>query len=111
MQGLSYLVFVEQHTKHELEATLAARRELGAEHDDHLIDGFLDRIEREIDRRVDERVARRVPAKRRSSPLHPGNLALCIPIVAVAGGIGGQVGLIAALLALAAVFVVAELHR
>jgi hypothetical protein len=102
---------VEEQTKHELEATLAARRELGPEHDAHLIDGFLDRIEGEIDRRVDERVASRVPAKRRASPLHPGNIAVSIPIVAIAGGIGGLPGLIAALIALAVIFGVAEFHR
>jgi hypothetical protein len=43
--------------------TLAARQELGPEHDAQLIAGFLDRIEHELDRRVDERVAQRVPAK------------------------------------------------
>jgi hypothetical protein len=102
---------VEEQTKHELEATLAARRELGPEHETHLIDGFLDRIEREIDRRVDERVAARVPTKRRGSPLHPGNIAVAIPIVAISGGIGGLAGLIVALLVLGAIFMVAEFHR
>jgi hypothetical protein len=102
---------VEEETKHELAATLAARRELGPEHERDLIDGFLDRIGREIDRRVDERVAARAPAKRRGSPLHPGNLAICIPLVAVAGGIGGLPGLIVAFVALAVVFLVAEQRR
>jgi hypothetical protein len=102
---------VEEHTKHELEATLAARRELGPEHERHLIDGFLDRIEHEIDRRVDERVAARAPAKRRGSSLHPGNIAVSIPIVAIAGAMGGLAGLIVAFIALAAIFAVAELHR
>jgi hypothetical protein len=111
VRGVSYLVFVEEQTKHELEATLAARRELGPEHETHLIDGFLDRIEREIDRRVDERVAARVPGKRRGSALHPGNIAVSIPIVAVAGGIGGLPGLIVAFIALAVIFAVAEFHR
>jgi hypothetical protein len=91
--------------------TLAARRELGADHDDQLIAGFLERIDRELDRRVDERVAARGPAKRRGSPLHPGNIAVCIPIVAVSGGIGGLPGLITAFIALAAIFAVAEFRR
>ena len=101
----------EPDVQHELEATLAARRELGAVHDDELVAGFLDRIEREVDRRVDERVAARAPVKRQMSPIHPGNLALCIPIVAIAGGIGGLGGLIAAFIALAVVFVYAESRR
>jgi hypothetical protein len=102
---------MEPVAKHELEATLAARQELGPAHDSELIAGFLERIDREIDRKVEQRVAERTPAKRRPSALHPGNLALCIPIVAIAGGIGGLPGLIIAFLALAVVFAVAELHR
>jgi phosphoribosylcarboxyaminoimidazole (NCAIR) mutase len=98
-------------TQKELEATVAARRELGPEHDDHLVAGFLDRIETEIDRRVDERVARRVPGKRGGTVLHPGNLGICIPIVAIAGGIAGLPGLIAAFVALAIVFLYAESRR
>ena len=102
---------MEPSARDELEATLAARQELGPRHDDELVAGFLDRIEREIDRRVDERVAARGPAKLRPSPIHPGNLALCIPIVAIAGGIGGLPGLIVAFLALGVVFGLAELRR
>jgi hypothetical protein len=109
--ALSYGVRVEEPVKRELEATLAARSELGPGHDDALAAGFLDRIERELDRRVEERVAAQTPAKRDGSALHPGNLALCIPIVAIAGGIGHLPGLIVAFIALAAVFLVAELRR
>jgi hypothetical protein len=95
----------------ELAATVEARRELGPAHDDHLIAGFLERIDREIDRRVEERVGRLKPQKRADSALHPGNLALCIPIIAIAGGIGHLPGLIVAFAALALVFAYAELHR
>ena len=108
----AYLCEVDEPTRHELEATVAARRELGPAHDKELIDGFLDRIEKEIDRRVDERVASRVPARKGGSPLHPANLAICIPIVAVAGGVGGGLpGVIAAFIALAFIFLVAEKRR
>jgi len=102
---------VEPRARHELEATLAAREELGPGHDEQLVAGFLDRIEREIDRRVDERVAKLAPAKRRPSSLHPGTLGVCIPIIAIAGGIGHLPGLIVAFLALAIVFGLAELRR
>jgi hypothetical protein len=102
---------MEIETQQELEATLAARRELGPDHDAHLVAGFLDRIEKEIDRRVDERVAARGPARRRGTALHPGNLALCIPIIAIAGGIGHVTGLTTAFIALAVVFLVSELRR
>jgi hypothetical protein len=102
---------VETEARQELEATLAARRELGPGHDEHLIEGFLQRMEREIDRRVDERIAARGPRKRGGSPLHPGNLALCIPIIAIAGGIGHLAGLIVAFVVLGLVFSVAESRR
>jgi len=102
---------VESHSRQALEATLAARRELGPAHDEELIAGFLDRIEKEIDKRVDERVGARGPVKRGSSPINPATLAICIPIIAIAGGIGHTAGLIVAFLALVIVFGVAELRR
>ena len=107
-----YGLGVEPVARHELEATVAARQELGPGHDDELIAGFLDRIEREIDRRVDERVAMRGPAKRRllpaasrrrsasasrSSPSRAGSAALA--------------GLIVAFIALGIVFAIAEFRR
>lgn len=96
---------MDSDVQRELEATVAARRELGPEHEEHLVAGFLQRIEQEIDRRVDERVDRRAPRRAGgASVLHPGNLAICIPIVAIAGGIGGLGGLIAAFVALVLVF-------
>jgi hypothetical protein len=94
----------------ELQAALEARKELGPEHEEHLVAGFVDKIEKEIDRRVDERLATRT-RRRGGSALHPGNLALCIPIVAIAGGIGHTAGLIVAFLALAFVFGLSELRR
>ena len=95
----------------ELKAVVEARKELGPEHDEHLIAGFLEKIDKEIDRRVDEKVAARRPRGRQMSALHPGNLAICIPIVAIAGGIGKTPGLIVAFIALAFVFALSELRR
>src|SRR5689334_831860 len=43
-RGLPSVPPVEEPTRHELEATIAARRELGPAHDAELIEGFLDRI-------------------------------------------------------------------
>jgi hypothetical protein len=98
--------------QHELEATIRARQELGPAHDRELIAGFLDRIEKEIDQRVDERVAARGASRHRSgSALNPANLAICIPIIAVAGGIGKFPGLVLAFAVLAFVFLFAEHAR
>ncbi len=41
----------------DIEAALAARRELGARYDAELVDGFAERIERAVDRRVADQVA------------------------------------------------------
>ena len=49
----------------EVEATVAARKELGEEHEAQLIEGFLERMQDEIDARVDERLAERRPAQPR----------------------------------------------
>ncbi len=43
----------------DIEAALAARRELGARYDAELVDGFAERIERAVERRVSEEVALR----------------------------------------------------
>jgi hypothetical protein len=103
---------MEAETRTELEATLAARRELGPGHDEALVQGFLERIDRELDAHLERRIAARLPAKPRGSALHPGNLALCIPIIAVAGGVGGGLpGVIVAVLALVVIFVYAESRR
>jgi hypothetical protein len=102
---------MDSETRTELEATVAARRELGPAHDQELIDGFLDRMGKELDRRIDERIAARVPKQRVSSPLNPATLGVSIPIIAIAGGIGHLAGLITAFLALVVVFTIAELRR
>jgi hypothetical protein len=54
----------------ELEAAVAARRELGREREPELVDSFLARIEKQIDARVEEKLARRgsAPARRHDGP-------------------------------------------
>ena len=100
---------LEGETEKELEATVQARRELGAEHEEHLIAGFLERIDKEIDRRVEERVRERTP--HHSFVLQPQLLGPAAGIVAVAGIFGGPAGVFVALGALAVVFVVLTLSR
>src|SRR5262249_3431072 len=102
---------VDTETRRELEATVAARRELGPAHEQELIDGFLDRMGKELDRRIDERIAARGPKPRTASPLNPATLAVSVPIIAIAGGIGDVAGLVIAFIALAFVFTIAELRR
>jgi hypothetical protein len=86
-----------EEVERELEATVAARKELGPEHDEQLIQGFLDRIDGEIDRRVEERVARRRP--QRPLVVNKETIAIAVPVVAVAGIFGGHIGVVGALIA------------
>jgi len=100
---------VESETRHELAATVAARRELGPAHDEELIAGFLDRIEKEIDKRVDKRLAQRGP---RRSAVGPEQLGIAVPLIIVAGIFGGAWGIAAVAAALVIIFVTATVsHR
>jgi hypothetical protein len=98
---------MESEAQTELEATLAARQELGPAHDEHLIAGFLDRIEKEIDRRVDSRLSK----SRRGGPRHRVDLGIFIPLFIFAGIWGGALGIAATAAALVVVFLVSELRR
>jgi len=91
----------------ELAATLEARKELGPGHDDHLIAGFLERIDSEIERRVDERLARRSPRQ----PLGKEELGVAIPLVVVAGIFAGVTGVVAIAVALTVTFLVLTVSR
>ena len=99
---------MDEEPQKELEATVAARKELGAEHEEHLIAGFLERIDKEIDRRVEERVARRQPHPNVFQPQLLGPIA---GIVAVAGIFGGVVGVVVALAALVVIYVALSVSR
>ncbi|MGW4422803.1 hypothetical protein [Streptosporangium sp. NPDC004631] len=78
----------------ELRAAVGARRELGPEYEDSLIEGFLEKVDLEIDRRVDDRVAAR--AKKESPAIRPSLDAgqrLALAIISLALGVPGTVGL------------------
>ena len=71
----------------DIEAALAARRELGARYDAELVDGFAERIERAVERRAAERgelqqrrTAGRGRAGSASSPSASSRWWRCIPI-------------------------------
>jgi hypothetical protein len=94
----------------ELEAAVAARRELGRERERDVIDSFLDRVEKEIDARVDKRLARRggSPARRGGSDWGAVVLALCslgIGIGVTGAATAGDAGWVAAVAWLAIVLV------
>jgi hypothetical protein len=97
----------QQDFRHELEATLAAREEVGEELEPQLVDRFADRIEAEIDRRASEKAARQRPRSpgppHHAAPMIPlalGSMALAIPLIAIAATQAGLGGVIAVCIAI-----------
>jgi hypothetical protein len=83
-------------SRDELEAVLAARRELEPEHEQALVESFLDRIGTAIDTRIDERLAEAKKPRKGSSGIAVESLLFGIPITAIAGGEAGLAGMIVA---------------
>ncbi|MEV4185683.1 hypothetical protein AB0J28_30095 [Streptosporangium canum] len=78
----------------ELRAAVAARRELGPEYEDSLVEGFLEKMDQEIDRRVDDRIAARsrkdAPAVR---PSVDAGQRLALSIVSLIFGVSATAGI------------------
>ncbi|MEU9475316.1 hypothetical protein [Streptomyces sp. NPDC048191] len=106
--------------KKDLDATVRARRDLGDDYDSALVDSFLEKVEQRIDDVVDRRVRRHLAEERMESArgarrpkdadtwaerfgLAIVSLVLAIPLTAVAGGVAGTVGTIAAWLGIVGV--------
>lgn len=77
--------------REELEAVLAARRELGAEREQELVESFLERVERGLDRRAAERAPRRDYRghEQRRFVLALASVAVGVPLTAIALAAGG----------------------
>ena len=89
----------EHELRHELEATLEARRELGPRHEQELVDRFADKIEAEIEQRAGELARKRKP-EGVNIPLALGSLGIAIPLLGIAGGTAGLAGIIAVCVAI-----------
>ncbi|MEX2210190.1 MAG: hypothetical protein WD689_00300 [Gaiellaceae bacterium] len=80
----------------ELHSALEARRELGPDYDDQVVDALVEKIER--------RLSERRPPARRSEPYHLGvplgSLGIAIPLIGAAGGTAGFAGVLVACLAI-----------
>jgi hypothetical protein len=90
----------------ELHATLAARKELGAEMEPALVDAFVERIERRLEQRggENERALKRKRDHQREMVL--GAMAISIPLFAIAAIFVGLAGIIVVCGALAVIAVV-----
>ena len=78
----------------ELRASLEARRDLGPEYEDSLVEGFLEKMDQEIDKRVDDRLAARVrkgsPAVR---PSVDAGQRLALAIISLGLGVPGTIAI------------------
>ena len=95
--------------REDVHAAIEARRELGQELEPHVIDAFVERIEK----RIDERVEHHSPPHRTVTPLALGSLGAGVGATAVANGMGegGIVVAIVAWIAIAIVNVAYALRR
>lgn len=77
----------------ELEAAIEARRELGKQMEPHIVDAFVERIERRLGEHRTH-VSRRDRGREGSFVLAIVSLGCAIPITAIAATQGGLVGLV-----------------
>lgn len=102
--------------REDLQAALGARRELGPDYEDAVLDGFLERVDRSIDARVDRSIDARVDARVAEQSADRGiglgmvSLGAGIPITAIASG-QGLGGLLVAWGGIAAVNLASALGR
>ncbi|MFI6503028.1 hypothetical protein [Nonomuraea typhae] len=103
--------------REELQATLDARRDLGPEYEQALVDSFIERLDTTIAARVRAEVDSYGPPpgrkqKSRGSEMIPialGSLGLGIPLTAIAGSTAGELGLILAWISIIVVNLVAAM--
>ena len=89
---------MEGDVRQEIEASVEARRELGPEYEEHVVDALVAKIEK--------RLAPQEPAplpRHHTGPITPlvlGSLAVSIPLLAIAGNFAGLAGIIAVCVAI-----------
>jgi hypothetical protein len=94
--------------KDELESAVEARRELGPEYEDTLVDSFVEKVERRLEERLKAAPAKDSPPAL-AVPL--GSLGLAIPLLGIAGGTAGLAGILAVCLAVVLVNIAYALRR
>ena len=78
----------------EVSSALEARRELGPEYEDAVVDPFVDKIERRLEELLDDPIRLAVPF---------GSLGLAIFLLGIAGGTAGLAGVIVVAVAIVVV--------
>jgi hypothetical protein len=108
----------------DLDAALAARRELGPEYESALVDSFLARVDAQLDARIEQRVAERLAEYPREefrggrhswagsgSRLHVTSLVLAIPLTGIGLGVAHGAGTLVAWAGIVSVNLAAALGR
>ncbi|MFI6595320.1 hypothetical protein ACIBHX_03680 [Nonomuraea sp. NPDC050536] len=80
-------------TGDELRAAVSARRELGPDYEDAVVESFLDRMGKEVDRRVDERLATANPKALDKRQKTADGLRLALAIVSMSLGTLGTIAI------------------
>src|SRR5688500_17101151 len=78
----------------ELRAAVAARRDLGPDFEDALIESFLEQMGAEVDRRVDERVAAVNPRELHKADKSADGMRLALAIVSMSLGTIATIALV-----------------
>jgi hypothetical protein len=89
--------------REELEAAIEARKELGAELEPALIDGFVERIERRIAERGTDSERALKQRRDHQKEMILGAMGISIPLFAIAAIFTGLAGVIAVCVALAVI--------
>jgi phage shock protein PspC (stress-responsive transcriptional regulator) len=92
---------LSKEIREEVQAHLAARRDLGPEFEDVVVDSLVEKVEKSLGDRIDAKIAQarlsggRSPAQR-VNPMGLMAIVPClgIPLTAVVGGVGGLAGII-----------------
>lgn len=92
---------LRQQLREEARVHLEARRELGPEFEEQIVESFVQRIEKLLDERIAAHLEqRRLGQTRPRTPVNPVAvlaiaMALGIPLTTIAGGIAGATGIFA----------------
>ena len=73
----------------DVQAAIEARQELGKEMEPHVIDAFVDRIEKRLEQRTSDRLPRKAEGREGSFVLALVSLGAAIPITGIAATHGG----------------------
>jgi hypothetical protein len=92
--------------KEELQAAIEARRELGADMESEVIDGFVEKLERRIDERFKAREKALERRREHQREMILGAMGISIPLLVVAAVFTGLAGVLAVCGALAVIALV-----